>query len=127
MIRKGIASILIILILINSIGCYSYNQIKKENTGEFEKDDEVKITTLDEKVYYLHDVEIQGSILKGYGYKYIYWGYRNKREEVVIPTDQIKKIEVDKFNPAITALTVVLIIGIPIAALAIALANADYH
>ena len=127
MMKKSIASVLVLLILINSIGCYSYSQIKKEDAEKIEEGDEVKITTIYEKVYYLHDVEIQGSILKGYGYKYISWGYQNKREEIVIPTQQIKKIEVDKFNPAITVLTVVLIIGIPIAAFAIAMANADYH
>jgi hypothetical protein len=122
--HSEIASIFIILLLI--MGCYSYNLIKKEDIEKIEEYDEVKITTLVDKVYYLHNVEIQGSVLKGY--KYIIQPYREKRvEEVVIPTDQIKKIEVDKFNPAITALTVVLIIGIPIAALAIALANADYH
>ena len=67
MIKKSIASILIILILINSIGCYSYNQIKKEDTEKLKEDNEVKITTIDEKVYILHDVQIIGSILKGRG------------------------------------------------------------
>ena len=128
MIKKSIASVLIILILINSIGCYSYSQIKKEDTEKLWADDEVKITTIDEKVYILTDVEIQGSILRGYGHKDEYvFGFIRKRgvEEVVIPTDQIKKIEVNKFDPYQTAaLTIVLIIGIPIAAWAIAVENA---
>ena len=83
MIKKCIASILIILILINSIGCYSYNQIKKEDTEKLGKDDKVKITTLDNNVYYLHNVEIQGSVLKGLKYIKSHYGQR-KAEEVVI-------------------------------------------
>jgi len=42
MIKKAISSILVLLIFINSIGFYSYNQIKIGNTKEFEKDDEVR-------------------------------------------------------------------------------------
>lgn len=128
MIKKSIASILIILILINSIGCYSYSQIKKEDSEELEVDDEVKITTLDEVVYILVDVEIQGSILKGHRLEYIYWrDYGFDLEEVLIPTEQIKKIEIDKFDPVQTVFLIVLIIAIPVAAMALAFGSADYH
>jgi hypothetical protein len=113
MIKKHIASILIILILINSIGCYSYNQIKIGNTKEFEKDDNVKITTLKEKVYNLHHVQIEGSELKGLSF--------NQFEgDVVIPTNQIKKIEVHEFSFALTSVGVILIIGLPLVAFALA-------
>jgi len=34
MIKKSMASILIILIFIHSVGCYSYKQIKKDDLKE---------------------------------------------------------------------------------------------
>ncbi len=115
MMKKSIASVLVLLILINSIGCYSYSQIKKEDAEKIEKDDEVKITTIYEKVYYLHDVQIKGSKLKG-----LYYTsssnprYRREVEEVVIPTDQIKKIEIKSSDTGLTVLTIIIIIGIPV-------------
>jgi hypothetical protein len=117
MIRKGIASILIILILINSIGCYSYSQIKKEDTEKIEEYGEAKITTIDDKVYILTDVEIQESILKGYGQKDEYlFGFIKYRgvKEVVIPIDQIKKIEIKSPDTGLTVLAIIIIIGIPV-------------
>jgi hypothetical protein len=113
MIKKGIASILIILILINSIGCYSYQQIKKE---EIEKDNKVKITTLDNKDYYLHNVEIQGSVLKGFKYIKSHYGQR-KAEEVVIHLEEIKTLEVLQYDKTLTtimggSIIIVLLAGI---------------
>ena len=107
MIKKSIVSILIILILINSIGCYSYNQINKEDTEKNKKYDKVKITILDNKVYYLRDVEIQGSVLKGFKrYKPSYG--QMKVEEVVISIKEIKKIEVETFDTGSTTVVIVV-------------------
>ena len=131
MIKKSIASILILLIFINSIGCHTYNQIKKEDTEKLDRNDKVKITTLDGKEYILTDVEIQGPILKGRVYKSTYeqitQGSRKDKdteeanlEERIIPIEEIKKIEVDKYNPHTSALTVIGVmcfIGVVIAAL----------
>jgi len=126
MVNKSIARVLIILILIHNIGCYTYSQIEKDDMIEIEKDDEIKITTLNGKVYKLTDVEIQGSVLKGHRLEFMFrkdFGF--DLEEISIPTEQIEKIEVDKFNPAITVLAVVLIIGIPLAAIANGVVNAS--
>ncbi len=132
MIKKSISNILIILILVNSIGCYSYQQIKtwqivkirksdevrittsEEEIDKFVENDEVKMTTVEEKVYYLHNVQIKGSKLKG-----LYYTsrssprYRREVEEVVIPIDQIKKIEIDSFDTVATIVTIIIILGIP--------------
>ena len=85
---------------------------------------------MDEKVYILSDVVIQGSILKGYRHRYksLFGSYRGetKIEEVVIPTQQIKKIEVEEDNPALTVLAVVVIIGVPIAAFVIMVSQIEH-
>ena len=76
-------------------------------------------------MYYLTEVDIEGSFLKGYIYKRNYWRDDQKREnvrvgdEVLIPINQIKEMEVDKFNPYIT---VALVLGIPTAIMVILLA-----
>ena len=124
MIKKSIASLLIILILINSIGCYSYSQINTESAVIFKEDDKVKITTLDEKIYILYNVKIGESEIKGVTYLTHSEKLGDIRgKEVVIPTEQIKRIEVEKHNTGRTVLAVVLIVGIPIAVLAIVVGN----
>ena len=126
MIKKSIVSILTILILIHSIGCYSYSQFKKEDIIEIENKDKVRITTIDEKVYHLKEVEIEGSILKGYRYEIIYRRDLQRREKVIvgdqvlIPTNHIKEMEVDEFNPY---LTVAVIMAIPVTIFLIVLAG----
>ena len=99
MIRKSISGILLLLIFINSIGCYSYKQIKIENTEEFEKNDEVKITTLDEKVYILSDVTIDGLEARGVVVPtHSGWLRDIQGKEIVISIKEIKKIEVETFE-----------------------------
>jgi hypothetical protein len=118
MIKKSIAGVLAILLLINNQGCYSYNHIEKDNAEKLEQYDQVKINTFDEKIYILHDVVIQESMLKGYRHKFVYVRGFDRKTEIEafqIPTQQIKEFEVYEFSLALTSLTVFLIIGIPIA------------
>jgi hypothetical protein len=105
MIKKSIASVLILLILINSVGCYSYSQIKKGDIFEFDEKDEVKITTLDEKIYHLIGVQIQGNIMRGIDKRIDIY----PRKVVEIPLEKIAKMEVEKSH-------VLLILGIVIVA-----------
>jgi len=117
MIKKSIASILIILILINSIGCYSYNQIKKEDTEKLWADDEVKITTIDEKVYILTDVTIEESEVKGLVVPtHSEWLRDIQGKEIVISIKEIKKIEVEKFETGsikiVIVVSVLVLVGI---------------
>jgi len=128
MIKKSIASILIFLILINSIGCYSYNQIMKEDTKKIEENDKVRITTLDEKVFVLTDVTIEGSEVTGFVVP-TQWklGRDIHVEVIVISFKEIKNIEIKEHNTGLTVLTVVLVLGVTIAVLAIAMVNADWE
>ncbi len=116
MIKKSIASILIILILINGMGCYFYNQIKKEDTKRIEESDKVKITTLDEKVYVLTDVTIEGSEVKGVvgpTHSFSVWPSDIQGKEIVISFKGIKKIEVQEYNKgsSIAAIGLGIVIG----------------
>ena len=106
--HSGIASILIILILINSIGCYSYNHIKKEDSEKIEEDDEVKITTIDEKVYILTDVTIRESEVKGFvDSVHSEWWRDIKGKEIVLSLNEIKKFEVEEID-VVTPILIVL-------------------
>ena len=105
MIKKSISSILILLVLVNSVGCYSYSQINKEDILEFDEKDEVKITTLDEKIYHLVGVQIQGNIMRGIDKRIDIY----PRKVVEIPLEKIAKMEVEKSH-------VLLVLGIVIVA-----------
>ena len=60
MIKKCIASILIILIFINSIGC-SYNAVRKDDINSIEEAGKIKLTTVDNKEYILKNVTVTDS------------------------------------------------------------------
>ena len=113
MIKKSTAIILTILILSNSIGCYMYSQIEKEDVAKLERDDNVKITTMDGKEYYLTRIKLQEPILKGHVNKYGFSiNLKNTDiEQITIPTEEIKEIKVDKINPYLTVVTVVFFIN----------------
>ena len=66
MAKKGKASILILVLLINGVGCHSYIQINREDTEKIVEGDKVKITTIDENVYILTNVTIEKSRVKGF-------------------------------------------------------------
>ena len=99
MIRKTIASTLIILILINIISCASYKEIQKNNTQEIKATDEIKITTFDGNVYYITDIEVQESVIRGKGRivknHTVYLG-----NIVEVCFEDIKKLEVKEIDLA---------------------------
>ncbi len=120
MIRKSIASILIIIILINVVGCSSYQQVLLETDADQEivlmpdeetlrKSEKVIITTLDDKTHELTNVKIQGLIFKG-----AEWISASKFQEVVISAEEIKKIEVMGYDGGLTFLAIIIIVGAPI-------------
>ena len=105
MIRKSIASILIVLILINGIGCYSFQDVKVEDAETNKKYTSVKLTTLDDKVYYLIEVEVRGTIIKGID------SNNYQRGIIEFRAEDIKKIEVIKYDAGLTLLTLVGVVG----------------
>ncbi len=106
MIKKSIASILIILILINSIGCYSFQDVKVEDAETNKKHTSAKLTTLDDKVYYLIDVEVQETKINGVDSENTQKGIIQFRKE------DIKHFEVNSFDPGFTLLTIVGVVGV---------------
>ncbi len=118
MIKKSIVCILIVLLLINSIGCSSYQKVlfvidadqelvlaPSEET--FQKNEKVLITTWDGKTYTLTGVKVQGFEFRG-----IEWISNSKFREVVISAEEIKKIETQQSDTGLTLLPLAIIAGI---------------
>ena len=80
------------MFIIQNVGCYSSSQILKEDIQVIDDDDNVKITSLDDKIYLLSDVEIEKEIVRGTD-KSVY-----PRKELNIPVEEIAKLEVEKSN-----------------------------
>ena len=125
MLRKTIIIVLIVSFFFYSVGCYTFSRIEKDELTEIEKNDVIRIKTIENKVYHLIDVEIEGSFLKGYKYEKRYkqdrqrWENEKVGDQILMPDDSIKEIEVDKINPF---LSIALIIGIPGAIILIVMA-----
>jgi hypothetical protein len=100
------------VIIINGIGCYSLAKVKPDNFDDIEKGEVVKITTQDNKVYYLIDVEFQYS--KILGHEYVNNDTSSGRK-VEILTEEIKKIEVEEFDWFISAAAITLDMQNPLA------------
>ena len=109
MINKSIVWILIVLILINSIGCFPLTEVKPDNLDDIKKEEVIRITTQDDKVYYLIYVEFQNSKILGYGYVN---EDKSISREVVILAEEIKKIEVREFDGFLSAVVIVAVGGI---------------
>jgi hypothetical protein len=110
-IKKSIASILIILILINIVGCYPYNSITTYDTERIEKGEKFRVTTSDGTVYYLTDVEVQKSIVRGKE-KVIKDHIRYPDRIVEIRFEDIKSIEVEEIDVVTPILIVLGVSGI---------------
>ena len=111
MIKKSIACILSNLILLNSIGCFTYHEARSDERDFIEKGGLVRVTAIEDKVYYLTDVVIQDSILVG---KEKVNEYQTR--DINLSISDIKTIEVQKFNFALTLLPIMLIGGVVILA-----------
>ena len=107
MIKKSIASILVILIFINSIGCVSYKSAGIDDKNEIEKAGEIKLTTADNKEYILQNVTVTDSTISG---NQRVQNYVSERK-IEFQVDQISKIEVENVEGGTGFL---LLIGIPV-------------
>ncbi len=117
MIKKSIVSIIIVLILNIQSGCFSYQEIKLEDEETVKLAGKVKITTLDNKEYFLFDVEIQGSTVKGKEKT-----HTNQTREIILSAEEIKKIEDEEFQ---LGLTILVIVAIPVLIFAIGLSQME--
>jgi hypothetical protein len=89
MIKKCIASNLIILFFINSLRCTSYNQIGIDDKNEIEEAREIRLTTVDNKDYILTNIRVQDSIISGN--QWVQNKYMERRSE--FETDQIVNLQ----------------------------------
>jgi hypothetical protein len=114
MIKKCITFILIFLILINGMGCYSYHAVKMEDAEKIDMIEKAKIRTFDDKLYILTDVTIQGSEVKGKVARSIYtkWLKDLQGQEIVISFKEIREIEVREYNKGSTTVAIILGVGI---------------
>ena len=117
MIKRSIASILIILIFINSIGCMSYEQIRTDDKNEIEKANMIRLTTVNNKKYFLKNITATDSTISGNQW------VQNKimKRRIEFSFDQISKIEAEEFHISTTGFGIV--IGIIVAYLGIGLAT----
>lgn len=92
MIKKCISLTLALLIFSGSMGCYSTKQIPYHNVDEISEGDEITVIDQDMKAYNMivkssNKNEIQGFIYTG-----------DERSPVIIPTDQIARIEIRRMD-----------------------------
>ena len=125
MIKKGIALVLIVLLLVWQIGCTSYQKVLLTTDADQEKvltpdeetlnsSEKVKITTMDDSTYTFTKVKIQGLEFKG-----TEWISRSKFREVVISAQEIKKIEIAQFDTGSTLVLTGVILLTPFIILSI--------
>jgi hypothetical protein len=88
----------------------SYSQIKKEDIRDMDTEDNLKITTIDEKVHLLDAVEIQEDTLRGFD-KSVY-----PNRVIEIPFDKISKLETEKSNAFLIIVIGVIVTIVVIAA-----------
>ena len=100
---------LIFLILNTCMGCFSYQALEINDKQKIKVEGKVKITTSEDDVHYLYDVEIEGGTVTGKEKT-----ETNKIRELVLAVDEIKKMEQEEFQ---TGLTILVLMAIPVAIL----------
>ena len=110
MIKKGIVIILIPLVVISGFGCNTYTVKKIENAEGTDKFEKAKVTTIDDTLYILTDVSIKESQVRGYTYiSHSEELSGIQPEKIVIPFDEIKKLEVQESETGSTITYVVIL------------------
>ena len=103
MIKRVKAITLIFLLVINSVGCYSYSQINMEDTEKIVEGNKAKITTIDEKVYILTSVTIDSLHIRGMAslsQSELLAGEQKK--EIAILLEKIKEFEIRAYDSTLT-------------------------
>jgi len=102
--NKSIALVLVLLVLINSTGCFSYQKLEIENERGVEVEGKVKITTRNDIVYYFYDVEVLESSVKGKQKT-----PTNQIKVIVLDVEDIKKIEREEFQAGLTVAVFIIV------------------
>ena len=124
MIKKSVIIILILLVLINSTGCYSYSTIPMDNGEMNEKLDKVRVTTSDDSVYVLRNVTIDSANVRGTAsLSHTDSLVGEPTHPMILPKRKIKLIEFRSYDSTSTGHWV-MIIGL--ALVTIYVAGSDY-
>ena len=120
MVNKSLVWILIILLLIQFIGCYSYNAINIAETERIEKGEKFKVTTFDSTVYYITNVEILETMVKGKE-KVVKDNLVYPERVVKIRFEDIKELEVEEIDIESPILIILGVCGVAMIAFAVIL------
>lgn len=114
MINKIVVLVLIPLIFVQSMGCYSYQTTKLQDIEQTEKIEKAKITTIDGQSYDLEQITIKEDRVSGLISISVGERFRGKqKEEIEIPFSEIKKFEIRKANTETSSsLLVLFVLGI---------------
>ncbi len=83
MIKKSISGILVLLIFINSIGCYSKAFVSKKDMEKLSEGDNITVISQDMKTYIFTVEKVEGIEIHGFEYT------GDQKSQVVIHAEEI--------------------------------------
>jgi hypothetical protein len=92
MLKKFISSVLALLVIINSIGCFSTSYVPKNNIEELSEGDKITVIDQDMKAYNITVEKADKKEVLGYQY------FGEQRSMVVISADRIAMIEIRRMD-----------------------------
>lgn len=102
--KQIIAGILVPLILIHGLGCYSYKAVKVHDAEKTDKIEQVRIRTITDKTYILAEVYFDSLHIRGKTVQsHTEWLRNDQKNEIFIPYEEIKKIEASSLDAGLTA------------------------
>ena len=105
MIKKSISGVIVLLIFIKSIGCYSKVYLWQEDIEKLAEGDKIVVTMQDRKTHDITVVRIEGTEIHGIDYT------GGQKSQVVIHAEEISLIEMKKFDTEKTLLIGSVCIG----------------
>jgi hypothetical protein len=108
MIKKSIIIVLIPLVLINGLGCYSYSTVRTDN-GTDDKLEKVRVTTSDNNVYVLKDVTIDSSNVSGTSSYSQNESLTGDKKTMTLPRRRITLLEIRTYDGELTGYLVTVI------------------
>ncbi len=92
MIKKSLSGILVLLIFINSIGCYSKAFVSKKDMEKLSEGDNITVISQDMKTYMITIEKVEGTEIHGFEYT------GDQKSQVVIHAEEISTIEMKKLD-----------------------------
>jgi len=105
MIKKSISGILILLIFINSLGCYSKAFVPKTDINKLSEGDKITVIANDMKAYNITVKSVEGSEIHGFEYS------GEQKSMVVIHAKDVSFIEIDQLDVGLIILAGCVCLG----------------